>query len=127
MQSSTRSSWRAPREGFVALGCAALVAALVLGASPAVAQGVEGTSGRLAGIVADANGTALPGVTVTITSPNLMGERVAAPGVTVVDDGTIPDRRGSLSVDDEGTPTESTVPTSAWGYARTVRMPSTST
>ena len=77
MQTRTRSSWRAPRAGFVALGCAALVAALVLGASPAVAQGVEGTSGRLAGIVADANGTALPGVTVTITSPNLMGERVA--------------------------------------------------
>ena len=35
----------------------------------------------------------------------LMGRRVAAPGVTVVDDGTIPDRRGSLTVDDEGTPT----------------------
>ena len=34
----------------------------------------------------------------------LMGQRVAAPGVTVLDDGTIPDRRGSLSVDDEGTP-----------------------
>lgn len=38
-----------------------------------------------------------------------IGERVAAPGVTVVDDGTLPDRRGSLSVDDEGTPTERTV------------------
>ncbi|MBP0576003.1 TldD/PmbA family protein, partial [Mycobacterium tuberculosis] len=35
----------------------------------------------------------------------LMGERVAAPGVTVVDDGTLAARRGSLSVDDEGTPT----------------------
>jgi TldD protein len=34
-----------------------------------------------------------------------IGERVAAPGVTVVDDGTLPDRRGSLSVDDEGNPT----------------------
>ncbi|MCM2294500.1 metalloprotease TldD [Allorhizobium sp. BGMRC 0089] len=34
----------------------------------------------------------------------LMGEMVAAPGVTVVDDGTIDGRRGSLSVDDEGTP-----------------------
>jgi len=39
----------------------------------------------------------------------LMGERVAAPGVTVVDDGTLDDRRGSLTVDDEGTPTERTV------------------
>ncbi len=34
----------------------------------------------------------------------LMGTRIAAPGVTVLDDGTIPDRRGSISVDDEGTP-----------------------
>ncbi len=34
----------------------------------------------------------------------LMGQRIAAPGVTVLDDGTMPDRRGSLSVDDEGTP-----------------------
>ena len=34
----------------------------------------------------------------------LMGSRVAAPGVTVLDDGTIPDRRGSITVDDEGTP-----------------------
>jgi len=34
----------------------------------------------------------------------LMGQQVAARGVTVLDDGTIPDRRGSLNVDDEGTP-----------------------
>ena len=34
----------------------------------------------------------------------LMGQRIAAPGVTVLDDGTIPDRRGSLTFDDEGTP-----------------------
>jgi TldD protein len=39
----------------------------------------------------------------------LMGQRVAAPGVTVVDDGTIEDRRGSLSIDDEGTPAQRTV------------------
>ena len=39
----------------------------------------------------------------------LMGERVASPGVTVIDDGTIPGRRGSLTVDDEGTPTTRTV------------------
>ncbi len=38
-----------------------------------------------------------------------VGERVAAPGVTVIDDGTIPDRRGSLSVDDEGIPTSRSV------------------
>lgn len=38
-----------------------------------------------------------------------IGERVAAPGVTVVDDGTIRDRRGSLNIDDEGNPTQCTV------------------
>jgi TldD protein len=37
-----------------------------------------------------------------------LGERVAAKGVTVVDDGTIADRRGSLNIDDEGTPTRCT-------------------
>jgi TldD protein len=38
-----------------------------------------------------------------------VGERVAAPGVTVVDDGTLAGRRGSLNMDDEGTPTKRTV------------------
>ena len=40
---------------------------------------------------------------------NRIGQRVAAPGVTVVDDGTIRDRRGSLNIDDEGNPTQRTV------------------
>jgi TldD protein len=39
----------------------------------------------------------------------LMGQRIAAEGITVVDDGTIESRRGSLSIDDEGTPTNRTV------------------
>jgi TldD protein len=38
-----------------------------------------------------------------------IGERVAAPGVTVIDDGAIGDRRGSLTIDDEGTPTQRNV------------------
>jgi len=38
-----------------------------------------------------------------------LGQRVASRGVTVVDDGTLPGRRGSLTVDDEGTPTSRTV------------------
>src|SRR5690606_34299919 len=39
----------------------------------------------------------------------LMGQRIAAKGVTVLDDGTIPDRRGSLTIDDEGTPSRRNV------------------
>ena len=39
----------------------------------------------------------------------MVGKQVAARGVTVVDDGTLADRRGSLNVDDEGTPTQKTV------------------
>jgi TldD protein len=40
---------------------------------------------------------------------NRIGERVASPGCTIVDDGTLPNRRGSLTIDDEGTPTQRTV------------------
>ena len=40
---------------------------------------------------------------------NLVGQRVASEGVTIIDDGTIDNRRGSLNIDDEGTPTEKTV------------------
>ncbi|MEM9249555.1 MAG: metalloprotease TldD [Pseudomonadota bacterium] len=39
----------------------------------------------------------------------LMGQRVASEGVTVLDDGTIPDRRGSITIDDEGTPSSRNV------------------
>lgn len=39
----------------------------------------------------------------------LMGQQIASKGVTVVDDGTIADRRGSITVDDEGTPSSRTV------------------
>ena len=45
----------------------------------------------------------------TSTFAGLVGQRVAAKGVTVVDDGTMSRRRGSLSIDDEGTPTNRTV------------------
>ncbi len=38
----------------------------------------------------------------------LMGQRIASKGVTIVDDGTIPNRRGSISIDDEGTPSNCT-------------------
>ena len=44
----------------------------------------------------------------TSTYAGRMGQRVAAPGVTIVDDGTLDGRRGSLNVDDEGTPTQCT-------------------
>ena len=40
---------------------------------------------------------------------NLVGQKVASKGVTIIDDGTLENKRGSLTIDDEGTPTEKTV------------------
>src|SRR5512139_3103311 len=45
----------------------------------------------------------------TSTARAVRPSAVASRGVTVVDDGTIPDRRGSLNIDDEGNPTQRTV------------------
>jgi len=45
----------------------------------------------------------------TSTFSGRIGQQVAAKGVTIVDDGTLPERRGSMNVDDEGTPSQQTV------------------
>ena len=54
-----------------------------------------------------------------------MGQKVASEGVTIVDDGTLHNRRGSLTIDDEGTPTEKTVLIEKWYikkfYARSIK------
>ena len=42
-------------------------------------------------------------------SPGMVGKRVASDKCTVVDNGTLPSRRGSINVDDEGSPTQNTV------------------
>jgi len=61
-------------------GCL-LALALVLMASPAIAQGLQ--TGSLQGTVQDAGGLILPGVTVTVTSPSLQGTRTTSPTQTV--------------------------------------------
>ncbi|MGE0061631.1 MAG: metallopeptidase TldD-related protein, partial [Xanthobacteraceae bacterium] len=104
----TEESWRgavdeAIRQGLVNLSAVAAPAGemdVVLGSGwpgvmlhEAVGHGLEGDFNRKK----------------TSAFAGLMGQQVAAKGVTVVDDGTIASRRGSLSIDDEGTPTGRTV------------------
>src|SRR5215831_15390069 len=72
------------------------------GPRPGVARGHAARSGR-----ARARGDFNRKKTSAFSG--MIGQRVAAKGVTVVDDGTMPNRRGSLTVDDEGTPTNYTV------------------
>jgi TldD protein len=83
-----------------AVACPAGVMDVVLGAGwngillhEAVGHGLEGDFNRKG----------------TSAFSGRIGERVAAKGVTVIDDGSLSGRRGSLTIDDEGTPTERTV------------------
>lgn len=94
----------------IALLCLYSLLALAVLGPPAAAQ----PAGRLAGMVADENGSALPGAAVTVNSPNLMGERATfsdtaggfsfrtlPPGVYTVDaklDGFIPQQLSEVEV-----------------------------
>src|SRR5262249_55908971 len=85
---------------------------LEAGAAPA--RGVDGVvaPGWARGLLDRAGGHGVRGDfngRKTSAFAGLMGQRVASKGITVVDDGTIAQRRGSLSIDDEGTPTSRTV------------------
>lgn len=94
-QSAAREALRIALVNLEAVPAPAGVMDVALGAGwpgillhEAVGHGLEGDFNRRA----------------TSAFAGLMGQQVAAKGVTVLDDGTIPDRRGSISVDDEGTP-----------------------
>ncbi|MGR3342274.1 MAG: metalloprotease TldD [Paracoccaceae bacterium] len=94
-QSTTREALRIALVNLKAVPAPAGVMDVVLGAGwpgillhEAVGHGLEGDFNRKK----------------TSAFAGLMGQQVAAKGVTVLDDGTIPDRRGSLTIDDEGTP-----------------------
>src|SRR5207244_2092557 len=80
---------------------------------PRIAQVMAGLAGEYdVGLVARAVGHGLEGDFNRKGSSAFsgrIGQRVAAPGVTVLDDGTLPDRRGSLNVDDEGNATQRNV------------------
>ena len=49
---------------------------------------------------------------------NLVGQRVASEGVTIIDDGTLENRRGSLSIDDEGTPYRKNCFNRKWNFKK---------
>ncbi len=94
-QDTTREALRIALVNLKAVPAPAGVMDVVLGAGwpgillhEAVGHGLEGDFNRKK----------------TSAFAGLMGQQVAAKGVTVLDDGTIPDRRGSLTIDDEGTP-----------------------
>ncbi len=94
-QDTTREALRIALVNLKAVPAPAGVMDVVLGAGwpgillhEAVGHGLEGDFNRKK----------------TSAFSGLMGQQVAAKGVTVLDDGTIPDRRGSLTIDDEGTP-----------------------
>ncbi len=76
--------------------------ALSLITAPEIWQGFVKEALRVA--ILNLNAEPAPAGVMDVVLSNLMGKRVAAKGVTVLDDGTIPDRRGSISFDDEGTP-----------------------
>jgi len=94
-QATTREALRIALVNLEAIPAPAGMMDVVLGAGwpgillhEAVGHGLEGDFNRKG----------------TSAFSGLVGTQVAAKGVTVVDDGTLPDRRGSLTVDDEGTP-----------------------
>src|SRR5207237_437824 len=60
-------------------------------------------------LIARADGQLAADVPPLVRLSGRLGKRVASPGVTVVDAGTLPGRRGSLTIDDEGTPTQRNV------------------
>ncbi len=99
-QASAREALRIARVNLEAVPAPAGQMDVVVGAGwpgvllhEAVGHGLEGDFNRKA----------------TSAFTGLIGQQVAARGVTVIDDGTLPDRRGSISVDDEGTPSRRNV------------------
>lgn len=101
-------AWRAIAEQALRRGLVNLEA----GPAPAGEMAVVMGSGWNGVLLHEAVGHGLEGDFIrkgTSTFAHRLGQRVAAPGVTVIDDGTLPGRRGSIQCDDEGTPSGRTV------------------